>query len=137
MSGDGIAALSDEIRSFCGPLCGPEDTVTAQAADYALQALDAAVALADRVEAAEALLENPGEAAKDLLGRVRAAEARVSELEEALQDAKTTIRKAQMRYEHPLVEHPWGRCGCVSCEGIRAINAALSSPPPTETNQRA
>jgi hypothetical protein len=103
---------------------------------------EAVVELADRVEQAEQELRM-AESDRELFrkesldadGLARAAGVRVVALEEALRDAKTTIRRAQMRYEHPLVEHPWGRCICVSCEGLRAIDAVLAASPGTPTEE--
>lgn len=43
---------------------------------------------------------------------------------DALLDARTALRRAMMRYGHPLAEHGL-LCGCVGCEGVRAITAAL------------
>lgn len=48
--------LVDEVRDYCVPLCVPENTREAQAADYALQLCDAlAASVADQQAMREAL----------------------------------------------------------------------------------
>lgn len=71
-------------------------------------------------------LDNARSDAAEMASECGKAKMQVRVLEAALTEAKMTIRRAMMRYGHPMDEHTL-ICGCVSCEGIRAIDAALSA----------